>query len=139
MIGWSLRFLHSPRGPTVFLILGVASFATGGGVAQIVLFTLTWGVATRIRGSLELCGRIIPSTARPAIARLWPWLLGVSTLLFLLALEIAVFGYVPGVSNQTDLLHICWKILAATLVLYLISIISGFANDLDIEHSIALE
>jgi hypothetical protein len=36
-------------------------------------------------------------------------------------------------------LHICWKILAATLVLYLISIISGFANDLDIEHSIALE
>ena len=139
MIGWSLRFLHSPRGPTVFLILGVASFATGGGVAQIVLFTLTWGVATRIRGSLELCGRIIPSTARPNIARLWPWVLGVSTLLFLLALEIAVFGYVPGVSNQTDLLHICWKILAAALVLYFVSIISGFANDLDIEHSIAQE
>jgi hypothetical protein len=139
MIGWSLRFLHSPRGPTVFLILGVASFVTGGGVAQIVLFTLTWGVATRIRGSLELCGRIIPSTARPNIARLWPWVLGVSTLLFLLALEIAVFGYVPGVSNQTDLLHICWKILAAALVLYFVSIISGFANDLDIEHSIAQE
>lgn len=137
IIAWSIRFLHSPRGPTVFLILGVASFVTGGGVAQIVLFTLTWGVARRIRGSLDFCGRLISSTARRTIGRLWPWALGVSTLLFLVALEIAVFGFLPGVSNQTDLLHICWKVLAAALVLLLVSIFSGFANDLEIQHASA--
>jgi hypothetical protein len=39
MIIWSVRFMSSPHGPTVFLSLGIASFLTGGGVAQIVLFT----------------------------------------------------------------------------------------------------
>src|ERR1017187_9571413 len=38
MIAWSVRYIHSPHGPSVFLSLGVASFLTGGGVAQIVLF-----------------------------------------------------------------------------------------------------
>src|SRR5271166_3592451 len=48
MIVWALRFLPSRHGPIVFLFLGMASFFTGGGVAQVVLFTLTWTVATRI-------------------------------------------------------------------------------------------
>jgi hypothetical protein len=137
MIGWSLRFLHSPRGPTVFLILGVASFATGGGVAQIVLFTLTWGVATRIGATLDFWRWVIPSGLRCALGRLWPWTLCVSTLSFLVALEIAVFGYVPGVSAHMELLHICWKILAFALALYLVSIVSGFAHDIEANCSIA--
>ena len=131
MIVWALSFIDKPYGPTVFLLLGVASFLTGGGVAQVVLFTLTWGVATRIRATLEFWRWFIPSRSQRTLGRIWPWTLGVSTLLFLVALEIAVFGYIPGISAQTELLHICWKILAAALVLYLFSIFSGFAHDLD--------
>ncbi len=130
MIAWSLRFLHSPRGPTVFLILGVVSFLTGGGVAQIVLFTLAWAVATQIGAPLEFWKRLLPRAARPSLGRLWPWTLGTATVLFIVALEIAVFGYVPGVSEQTLILHICWGSLAVALVLYLISIASGFAHDI---------
>lgn len=44
----SLRFIHSLYAPIVLLSLGVASFLTGGGVAQIVLFTLAWALATRV-------------------------------------------------------------------------------------------
>lgn len=55
IIVWALRFLPSRHGAIVFLVLGVVSFLTGGGVAQIVLFTLTWGVAARIRAPLK-CG-----------------------------------------------------------------------------------
>ena len=139
MIVWSLRFMHLPRGPIVFLALGVASFLTGGGVAQIVLFTLTWGVATRIGATLDFWRWVIPSGLRCALGRLWPWTLCVSTLSFLVALEIAVFGYVPGVSAHMELLHICWKILAVALALFLISIISGFAHDLEAPHSNARE
>ncbi len=69
MIAWSLRFLHSPRGPTVFLILGVASFLTGGGVAQIVLFTLAWAVATQIVASLAFWRRLLPRSCTPTA---WP-------------------------------------------------------------------
>jgi uncharacterized membrane protein len=130
MIFWALRFLQARHGPAVFLLLSVASFLTGGGVAQIVLFTLTWGVATRIRASLAFWRRLIPTPVRPALGRLWPWSLGAATILFLAALEIAVFGYVPGVTEQTRLLHICWSILAVALALYLLSILSGFARDI---------
>ena len=130
MIVWSLRFIRSPYGPTVLLSLGIASFLTGGGVAQIVLFTLAWAVATRIGASLAFWRRLLPPVARPLLGRLWPWTLGTATVLFILALGIAVFGYVPGVSEQTLILHICWGSLAVALVLYLISIVSGFAHDI---------
>lgn len=131
MIVWSLRFIRSPYGPTVFLSLGVASFLTGGGVAQIVLFTLAWAVATRIGASLAFWRRLLPSVAHPLLGRLWPWTLGAATVLFILGLEIAVFGYIPGVTDQTQILHICWRILAVALILYLISIGSGFAHDIE--------
>jgi hypothetical protein len=129
MIVWALRFLHRPHGAAVFLLLGVASFLAGGGLAQVLLFTLTWGIATRIGASLAFWRWLIPGPVRPALGRLWPWTLGTATVLFLVALEIAIVGYVPGVTDQAKLLHICWKILAAALVLYLLSVVSGFASD----------
>ena len=135
MILWSLRALHKPHGPAIYLSLGVASFLTGGGVAQVVLFTLAWAVATRIRGSLAFWRRLLPGALRPALGRLWPWTLAAATLLFFIALEIAVFGYAPGVTGLTDLLHLCWKILAAALALYLLSILSAFSADLSTGNS----
>jgi hypothetical protein len=131
MIVWSLRFIHLRHGPAVFLFLGIASFLTGGGVAQIVPLTLTWGVGTRIRASLVIWRRLLPPEACPALSRLWPWTITASTVLFLVAIEISVVGYVPGVADQTELLHICWKILAVALGLYIVSICSGFAQDID--------
>ena len=40
-IVWSVRFMQQPHGPVVSLWLDVASFLTGDGVAQVVLYTLT--------------------------------------------------------------------------------------------------
>jgi hypothetical protein len=57
--------------------------------------------------------------------------LAASVLSFLVALEIAVFGYAPGVSAQIDLQHICWNFLAVALTLYLFSVVSGFAHDIE--------
>jgi hypothetical protein len=131
MILWALRFIHKKNGPAVFLLLGIASFLTGGGIAQIALFTIVWGFATRIRSSLAFWSWLIPPPLRPALGSIWPWTLTAATVLFLIALEIAIFGYVPGVTGQTELLHICWKILAVALTLYLMSILSGFAHDIE--------
>ena len=72
MIIWALSHIESRQGPIVFLFLGMLSFLSGGGVAQIVLFTLTWGVATRIRAPLVFMRRMIPATARPPLSRIWP-------------------------------------------------------------------
>lgn len=130
MIFWALRFLHRKHGPEGFLLLGMTSFLTGGGVAQILLFTIVWGFATRIRARLTLSRWLIPPSLRPALGMLWPWTLTAATILFLAALEIAIFGYVPGVSQQMQLLHICWTILGMALLFFFLSILSGFAHDI---------
>jgi hypothetical protein len=131
MILWSLRFLHRKHGPAGFLLLGIVSFLTGGGVAQVVLFTLVWGFATRIRAPLTFSRWLIPPSMRPALGMIWPWTLIAATILFLAALEIAIVGYVPGVTGQMELLHTCWTILAVALILFLLSVLSGFAQDID--------
>jgi hypothetical protein len=135
MIIWALSHIESRHGPIVFLSLAMLSFLSGGGVAQIVLFTLTWGVATRIRAPLVFWRRLIPAAARPPLSRIWPWTLIAATALFLAALEIAIFGYVPGVVDQLRILHICWIILGVAVGLYLVSICSGFAEDIDAQES----
>lgn len=131
MILWAILSIHKKHGPAVFLLLGIASFLTGGGVAQVVLFTIVWGFATRIRSSLAFWRRLIPPPARPALGMIWPWTLTATTVLFLVALEIAIFGYVPSVTGQTELLHICWTILGIALSFYILSILSGFAHDIE--------
>jgi len=131
MILWALLFIQKKHGPAVFLLLGIASFLTGGGVAQVLLFTITWGFATRIRAPLSFWRWLIPPPVRPALSCLWPWTLTAATVLFLIALEIAIFGYVPGISNQMQLLHICWTLLPIALAFYFLSILSGFASDIE--------
>ncbi|MGO9777023.1 MAG: hypothetical protein ACLQGT_13965 [Terracidiphilus sp.] len=131
MILWALRFIQKKHGPAVFLLLGIASFLTGGGLAQVVLFTIVWGFATRIRAPLTFWRWLIPPPVRPVLGYLWPWTLTAATVLFLAALEIAIFGYVPGVTGQTQLLHICWTLLPIALAFYFLSILSGFAHDIE--------
>lgn len=129
IIVWSLCHLQSRRGPIVFLLIGVASFLSGGGVAQVPLIVLTWGVATRIRASLAFWRWLIPAGIEPVLGKCWPWTLFSSTVAFLIALDIAVFGYFPGLSEQVELQHICWSFLAIGLTLYVVSICFGFAYD----------
>jgi len=131
LIVWSLRFIHRPYGPSVFLLLSVTSFLVGGGIAQILLFTLNWAAATRIRASLGFWRWLIPAQVYPLLGRVWRWTLVAATVFFLAALEIAVVGYVPGVSNQIQILHVCWTLLLVALALILFSFFSGFAHDLD--------
>jgi hypothetical protein len=131
MILWALCFIQKEHGPAVFLLLGITSFLTGGGVAQVLLFTITWGFATRIRAPLTFSRWLIPPPMRPTLGCLWPWTLTAATVLFLIALEIAIFGYVPGVTTQMQLLHICWTILGIALSFYILSILSGFAHDIE--------
>jgi ABC-type Na+ efflux pump permease subunit len=135
VIVWSIRSMQTAHGPAVFLCLGVTSSLTGGGVAQILLLTLTWAVGTRIRASLAFWRWLIPRSICPVFGRVWPWTLGTSTVLFAIALEIAIFGNVPGVSEQTGILHVCWKILAIVLALFLVSILSGFAGYIEAASS----
>jgi hypothetical protein len=129
MIAWALCGLRSRYGPSLFLCLGAMSFVTGGGVAQAVLILLTFSVAKEIHSPLAFWRRVFPRQFLKTLGRFWAYTLITSVALFLVALEIAIFGYIPGVANPVTLLHACWTVIAAALAIYIISVSSGFAHD----------
>ncbi len=131
IIVWSLWFVHRKYGSLVFLLLFILLFLVGGGVAQVLFFTLAWAVATRINKPLTWWRAVLPKRVRGVLAPLWLWCLMAFTLLALMALEIAVVGFVPGVDDPKLLLHICWSLLGVGLGFLLLAIISGFAHDLN--------
>jgi len=132
LIVWSLRFIHRRHGATIFLLLSVTSFLVGGGLAQFLLFTLNWAVATRIPASLALWRWCMPPSMRRTLSRLWRWALAAEVVFFLAALQIATFGYFPGLSGDTQVLHrVLIQLGLAVILAFLFSIVCGFAYDVE--------
>ena len=131
LIGWSIAFIHKKRGSTVFLLIALMLFLFGGGVAQIPFIILTWAVATRINKPLNWWKKTFSADFRKSIANKWAGLLIVSCFMVLLALELAIFGFFPYVTDLSLLQLICWSNLSGGAVILLISIIAGFAYDIE--------
>ncbi len=131
---WLVGFIHKPSGPSVFFLLFVCLFLVGGGVGQVFFFLPTWAVATRINKPLTWWRKVLPETSRFKVGRLWLAALSTSLLCFLAALEIAIFGFVPGVNDPNMKNYICWSILTAGLVAALFTFVAGFARDIQDER-----
>jgi hypothetical protein len=140
LIVWSAGFIHRRGGPTVFLLLSIASFVTGGGMAQWLIFTLNWAAATRIHSPLTLVRRAIPGLVRRALGQTWKWALAASALVFLAALEIAAIGYFPGLPRDTQALtRILWQLAAAIIAAILLAIAGALAADAEARSSKPLD
>lgn len=127
---WSFRFMHMKRSGLVFILLCVLLFLVGGGIGQIVFFIPAFMAATRVHSPLTGWQKILPAGIRPGFSRIWPFTLGISIISYLIALEIAIFGWVPGLSDAEQILQICWSLLVVSLLCNLVSVISGFAKDI---------
>jgi len=126
----SVGFVHKKHGPTAFILLFVLLFLTGGGIGQIVFFIPTWLASTRINSPLAWWRKVLPEKIRRFLAKLWPFSLSAVLICFLIALEIAIFGFVPGIENPETALAISWSLLFAAWILLLFSFLSGFAYDI---------
>lgn len=127
---WSVGFVQKKYGPTVFILLFLLLFLTGGGIGQVVFFIPTWLASTRINKPLNSWRRVLPENIRLPLSRIWPYSLSLVVMCFLIALEIAIFGFVPGVSDPDAALAICWIFLLIAWILLLCSFVSGFADDI---------
>lgn len=129
IIVWSVRFIDSSHGSAVFLGLGALLFLVGGGVAQVVVVVLCFAVSRRIHRPATRPRRILPAGAAGALAKVWPRLLVIGAVLYAVALEIAIVGFVPGVSNPDHLLAVCWSSLGIMLVLILLAVVGASVYD----------
>jgi hypothetical protein len=129
---WTLARIRSRSGPPVFLLLSTLSFLLGGGIAQVPASVLTWGVATRINGSLSWWERILPAKLRRAMAGSWLTVLVSGFGLVMVGVALWLLVLPPGERRKVGGMHyILWSILACGLVLLLAAVPCGFARDIE--------
>jgi hypothetical protein len=128
---WSIGFIHKKYGRIIFLLLCILSFLVGGGIGQILFFLTAWAFATRMNKPLNGWKAIFPEGIRVILSKIWIFTLTTFALLFLFALEIAIFGIVPGMTDPETILHTCWIILIVSLFLMILTFVSGFAHDIE--------
>lgn len=127
-IVWSAGFLHRKRGPLVFMLLFLLLLFVGGGVAQVIFFPVFWVLAARIRTPLSRKRRMV-SFGR-GLDRLWRPLIIASAICILYTLQIAVFGYVPGVTDPDAVSVVMVSMLGAGYLLLILACAAGFAHDI---------
>jgi hypothetical protein len=130
IVAWSAGRLRRRYGRAVFLALFVVLTLVGGGVGHIVFFGATWAFATRMRSSLSWWRRRLGRRARAVVARAWVPALTLSSLCFVLGLELSVFGYRPAVTDPELLLTLIWSILLVAFVLLNLAYVAAIARDI---------
>jgi hypothetical protein len=121
---WSLGFLARPRGDTVLLVLGLLTFAVGGGVGMLVFLLFGWAVARRIGQPARHRSRV-PDGLRTAVSRLRAGLVGLGVTLYVVAIWIAITGVVPGMSDADLILAVCWGFLGGALALFAVALVGS--------------
>lgn len=134
---WTLFFIHRKHGPAVFLALAVLLFLVGGGVAQVVFFIIAWGVSTRIRKPLTWWNSILPCKTKVFLAKAWPVLFAAGYLFVGTGIGIWLFVLPPGVIREASAIeYACWISLGVGLILQLLTIVAGFARDIERQSNI---
>ena len=131
VIVWSIAFIGRRNGRSIFLLLAVLLFLVGGGVAQAGLAGLCWAVCGRIDNPPTWCRKLLPADVAGRVAWLWLACLVASVAMFALAVEIAIWGVVPGVSDPDNARMVCWSALGVMLAFLLVAIVAGFAHDIE--------
>jgi hypothetical protein len=132
IIVWSVGFIQTKHGAAVFGLLFILLFLVGGGIAaQIMFVPVTWAAARWINSPLNWWRKVLPDGLRRGLAKIWPVMLTLGSISFLIGLFIAITGYVPGVSDDERILAICWSfVFGGGLGIYLLTFVAGFASDL---------
>lgn len=127
---WSLWFIETRHGRTVFLALFILLFLVGGGVGQLAFFIPAWAFATRMNKPLTWWKKVLPNKILPLLSKLWIVILIVSTISILIGLEMAIFGYFPGVTDTNDIQNTTLSFVLSSAILNILAYIAGFGHDL---------
>ena len=130
IIVWSIGYLHTRHGRTVFLSLFILLFLVGGGIGQLAFFIPAWAFATRLNKPLTWWKKVLPRSIWPFLSNLWIFTLVLASLLILIGLEIAIFGYVPGMTDPERIQNTALLLVLTSAILYVVTFIAGFGHEL---------
>jgi len=138
---WSIWYLPTKHGRTIFLGLFLLSFLVGGGIGQVAFFLPAWAFATRLDKPLTWWGKALPYSSWPFLSELWIPLLVLATLAMTTGLEMAIFGYFPGLTDPVRIQDTAMLFVMAAAILYVLTFIAGFGHELrrkERNHQIAI-
>jgi len=128
---WTLGFIHTKHGATVFLILATALFLVGGGVMQVLFFLIAWGVATQIRQPLTWWRKTLSAGFCQQLAKGWRLNFAAGYFFFFVAIVIWLVLTPPGAEYKDPLSqYILWICLFISSIFQVLTIVSGFARDI---------
>ena len=127
---WSIWFLPTKHGRSVFLGLFILSFLVGGGIGQVAFFIPAWAFATRLGKPLTWWRKVLPCRIRPFLSRLWVVTLVLATIAMLIGVEMAVFGFFPGLTDPVSIENTAMLFVFSAAILYVVSFIAGFGYEL---------
>jgi hypothetical protein len=128
-IAWSIGFIDRPNGSRVLLLLGVLMFLVGGGIGMLVFLLFGWAVARRIHRPITWWPSVLPAGVAKVLSIAWPGLVAVGLALYAFALEVAIVGFVPAVSDPDQALVICWSALLAMLAALVVAVVGASVRD----------
>ena len=131
IIIWSTKYIQLKYGATVFLTLLILLTSFGGGIGHIILFLPTWAYATRINKSLKWWKKVLQEKLIKVLSKLWIYVLILTSVSWLIVMELGIFGYFPGQTNPNVILNIVFIFLFSTVILANFTFICGFARDIE--------
>lgn len=133
LILWTIVFIHRKSGPSVFLTLCVVLFLVGGGIAQVGFFLIAWAVSLRINHPPNFWKSDDSGSTRRRWAGAWPAFFGAGYLFLGVGIAIWLLYTPPGTpySGHSAAYLACWFALATGLIFQLLTIVAGFAQDID--------
>jgi hypothetical protein len=128
---WTLGFIQTKHGATIFLILATVLFLVGGGVAQVLFYLIAWGVATQIRQPLSWWRKALSETRKKQLAKGWRLNFAAGYFFFFIAIAIWLVLTPPGAKYKDPLSqYVLWMCLFISILFQVLTIVSGFARDI---------
>jgi hypothetical protein len=127
---WAIAFIDSRYGAWIFLALALALFLVGGGFAPIFTAVLATLTATQMDRPLTWWRRLLPKGTLAVLGRTWHVVLVAFVLLFLVSVEIAIFGWPLTAFYDADATLSTLNTIAYIMLGFMIlSPLTGLARD----------
>lgn len=128
---WAGAFINRKYSALVLMLLSITLWLVGGGFAPIFMSILAIVTATRINKPLKWWRTHLPVNLRGFLAKLWPWSIISFVIVFVIGVEIAIFGYPLLWFYSANVTFSIQYALAYIMVgLMPVSILTAFAHDI---------
>ena len=128
---WSIKFIEKRYGAGILFLLGIILFLFGGGFAPIFMTLIASLTATRINKPLKFWRAALPGFIRRFLGKIWLGTLLAFTLIFIVSVSIAIFGWpLTSFYDADTTLNILNLLSYIMLGFMLLSPLTGFAHDI---------